>query len=79
MPNPFRSSYRPSRTLLATALMLAGLSTQAAELTDMIGRTVQAPDRIERVFAVAPIKSFYAHFLGVKPEVVDVRAILGAH
>lgn len=54
MPRPFRSSHRPSRTLLATALMLAGLSTQAAELTDMTGRTVQVPDRIDRVFAVAP-------------------------
>ncbi|MFD2112598.1 ABC transporter substrate-binding protein [Thiorhodococcus fuscus] len=45
---------RPRRTLLASALLLAGLGVQAAELTDMTGRQVQVPDRIDRVFAVAP-------------------------
>ncbi|MBK1724597.1 ABC transporter substrate-binding protein [Thiocystis violacea] len=54
MQNHPRASLRTRRTRLATALMLVGLSVQAAELTDMTGRTVQVPDQIDRVFAAAP-------------------------
>lgn len=42
------------RSLLVSALFMAGLGAQAAELTDMTGRQVQVPDRVDRVFAVAP-------------------------
>ena len=51
---PFRSSLPSRRTLLAAALLLAGPVVQAAELTDMTGRTVRVPDQIDHVFAVAP-------------------------
>ena len=51
MPNP---ALPCRRTLLATALILAGLSSQAAELVDMAGRKVQIPDQVDRVFAATP-------------------------
>lgn len=50
-----RSKYLPSRlTLLTTALTLAGIGSQAAELTDMAGRQVQVPDTVDHIFAAAP-------------------------
>ncbi|SDY18465.1 iron complex transport system substrate-binding protein [Allochromatium warmingii] len=54
MHNSFRSSRASQRPLLAALTLLTSLSTQAAELVDMTGRTVAIPDQIERVFAVTP-------------------------
>jgi iron complex transport system substrate-binding protein len=54
MQDPFRSSVHSCRPLLAAMSLITGLSAQAAELVDMKGRTVQVPDRIDRVFAATP-------------------------
>lgn len=55
MQNPPRRPLGvPRHWRLAAALMLASLSTQAIEITDMTGRRVEVPDSVDRVFAVAP-------------------------
>ncbi|AFL75318.1 ABC transporter substrate-binding protein [Thiocystis violascens] len=53
MHSALRPPFPYRRTLLATALVLAG-TAQSAELVDMTGRRVQIPDRVDRIFAATP-------------------------
>lgn len=52
--------------LITFALLLCALSAQAKEITDMAGRKVNVPDKIERVFGSAPPLNVLLH--AVAPE-----------
>jgi iron complex transport system substrate-binding protein len=54
------------KPLITLTLLLCALSAQAREVTDMVGRKVNVPDKIERVFGSAPPLNVLLH--AVAPE-----------